>query len=404
MIEGRHGLAPKTAGVLAAAFALAGPVLAMAPLGMAPLLIATAVLATGAERLSARPWPRPPIAALMSLGALVAWCAVSLLWDIDPGDGARKLIDLIVVAASLMALLGLGGAMSPGQRRRCGLFLIGGLSIGLILLVIETAFDFPLYRLIKGDSDPKLADLVESKRAVDALPLLVWPAALALAALGKPRLGVFLAVVFAVTCTVWTASSATLGMAVALAILALAYWSIKAASRLLAATTILAFALIVPLSIIAYSHGGSVAHGLKRSGQHRLEIWHFAAEKTLEGPLFGHGFNASRVIPNGDAVSAFLAPGKPIIPLHPHDAFLQIWLELGLVGVVVAVLSLLSSLRAVEGWPKITARFALAGYAAALVVAGLAFGIWQSWWMATLAFSIVSCHALATDAPGENNA
>ena len=35
---------------------------------------------------------------------------------------------------------------------------------------------------------------------------------------------------------------------------------------------------------------------------------------------------------------------------------------------------------------------------AALVVAGLAFGIWQTWWMATLAFSAAACGTLAAGA------
>ena len=105
--------------------------------------------------------------------------------------------------------------------------------------------------------------------------------------------------------------------------------------RLLALATVLAFILIIPLSIVAYDKGGTTAHWLKHSGQHRVEIWHFAAERALEKPLFGWGFNASRYVPNGDAVSHFLPPGQSLIPLHPHDAFLQVWLEIGAVGAVI---------------------------------------------------------------------
>jgi O-antigen ligase len=396
MTDGRPGLAPATSGILATAFGLAGPVLAMAPRGMAALVIAAALLATGAEYVIRRNRPKLPRIALLSLGALILWCAVSLSWDIDPRDGLRKLLDLVLIAASLLALLGLSDGMSPEQRRRCGLALVGGLAIGLILLVIETAFDFPFYRMLLGNSDPKLVDLIESKRAVDALPLLVWPAALALAALGKKWLAILFVVIFGLACTRWTASSATLGMAVSLVVLALAFWSPAGAQRLLAAMVALAFVLVIPVAIMAYDHGGARTHQLKFSGRHRVEIWHFAAEKALERPLFGHGFNASRVIPNGDAVSAFQAPGKPIIPLHPHNAFLQIWLELGFVGVIAVATPLLLALRTIRRWPGHPARFAFAGYAAALVIAGLAFGIWQSWWLATLAFSAVACHALAS--------
>jgi O-antigen ligase len=89
-------------------------------------------------------------------------------------------------------------------------------------------------------------------------------------------------------------------------------------------------------------------------------------------------------------VSAFLPPGKPLIPLHPHDAFLQVWLELGAVGAAIVAGALLFALHNVGRWPAGVVRFTLPGYAAGMVVAGLAFGIWQSWWMATIAFSIAA--------------
>ena len=102
-------------------------------------------------------------------------------------------------------------------------------------------------------------------------------------------------------------------------------------------------------------------------------------------------------VPNDGEVSQFLGVGKPIIPLHPHNGYLQIWLEIGAVGVLIAGAMLLAMLRAIGGWPTKSARFALAGYAAALVVAGLAFGIWQTWWMATLAFSVAAFRIVATE-------
>jgi O-antigen ligase len=238
-----------------------------------------------------------------------------------------------------------------------------------------------------GNSDPKLADLVESKRSVDALPLLIWPACLALAVVGSAWAGAILAVAFAVACVKLTASSATLGMFISLLIFAATFASIKWVRRGLAGLTFAAFILVIPVAFLAYDHGGTHAHWLKRSAQHRVEIWHFTAGRILERPLLGWGFNASRSVPNGDAVSEFLAPDKPIIPLHPHNAFLQVWLELGAVGVAVVAALLLLGLNGIGRWQDERARFALAGYAAGTIVAGLAFGLWQTWWMATLAFA-----------------
>jgi O-antigen ligase len=380
------GLTPGAHRILTIAFALAPPVLSVAPLGMAPLMIAAGALAYGAERLQGGKWPGIPREAAAFIAVFIAWCAVSLILDIDPGSGARKLIDIVLAAASLLALLGLADRLNPDQSRRLSWTLVGGMFAGLVLLAIETLFDFPLYRAVMGNS-AKLADLVEVKRSADALPLLVWPACLALARIGRPWAGAVLAGLFAVACVKLTASSATLGMALSLVVFAACFASTTWVRRMLAALTVLTFASIIPLSLLAYDRGGTTAHWIKHSGQHRIEIWHFAAERILDRPLLGWGFNASRYVPNGDEVSHFLPPGQSLIPLHPHDAFLQVWLELGAVGAVIAGGILLLGLRAIGQWPAAVARFTLPGYAAGLVIAGLAFGIWQSWWMATLAFS-----------------
>jgi exopolysaccharide production protein ExoQ len=388
-------LASPTIAILIAAFALVGPVLSMAPLGVAPLLIAAAVIATGTERVWGGRWPSPPLAATLPAVALIVWCAVSLIWDIQPADGVRKLVDLAITLASLLALLGFAAAMDDGQQRQVAMALAGGVAVGLILLCIETGFDFPLYRAVMGSGDPRLIGGVEAKRATDALPLAVWPAALALVRLGKMWFGAALVVVFTGTCAVLTASSATLGMAVSLVILVLAMLSVVWTRRVLALAVILTFALIIPGSIYAYRAGASTSHMVKASGRHRTEIWDFAARKSLDRPLFGHGFNSSRSVPNDGEVSQFLGPGHPIIPLHPHNGYLQIWLELGAVGVLIVGAALLTMLRSTARWPTTSSRFALAGYAAALVVAGLAFGIWQTWWMATLAFSVAAYRIVA---------
>ena len=376
--------------ILTVAFALAPALLSVAPLGMAPLLIAAGVLAYSAERIQSGSWPRVPAAATTLFVIFLIWCALSLIWGINPASGARKLVDVALTAVSLLALLGLAARIGPKQNRHLCLALIGGMLIGLVLLAIETLFDFPLYRTVMGGRNPKLVDLVEAKRSVDALPLLVWPACLALARLNLAWLGALLAAAFTVACVKLTASSATVGMALSMAVFAACFLSTQWVRRLLALATVLAFILIVPLAIVAYDRGGTTAHWLKHSGQHRVEIWHFAAEKALERPLLGYGFNSSRYVPNGDVVSQFLPPGQSLIPLHPHDAFLQIWLETGAVGAIIVGAILLASLRATEHWRAGVARFTLPGYAAGLVIAGLAFGIWQSWWMATLAFSAVA--------------
>lgn len=395
-------MAPLTVMLLVIAFALAGPVMALAPLGMAPLLFAAAVLAVVSESALSGSWPWPPGLAILLSALFLAWCALTLFWALDPPSGARKLVDIAAIFVAALALLGLAKRMDLNQRDRLAGALAAGAVVGLVLLGIETAFDFPLYRLVMGGDNPKLNDLLLSKRSVDALPLLVWPAALALERLGRAWLGALLAIVFTAASFKLTAASSTLAMIASLAVLAVGWWRVSVARFLLAVGIVGAFALIVPGAIALYDHfgQGTALFGAfdkshQFSGGQRLEIWHFAAEKTLDRPILGHGINSSRFVPNDGAVSAFQPPDKPVITLHPHDGFLQIWLELGLVGVVLAAALLLAALGATRNGTQSANRFVLAGYTAALIIAGLAFGIWQTWWMATLAFDTVAFAALA---------
>jgi len=77
------------------------------------------------------------------------------------------------------------------------------------------------------------------------------------------------------------------------------------------------------------------------------------------------------------------------LPLHPHNGALQVWLELGAVGALVGaliVLVVVSRLTSEALTP--TARAAgLAAFATAAIEMSLSYGIWQSWWIATLWFT-----------------
>jgi hypothetical protein len=79
------------------------------------------------------------------------------------------------------------------------------------------------------------------------------------------------------------------------------------------------------------------------------------------------------------------------------------WLELGLPGAAAfAALALIGLAAAgrLPAWPRAAAAAALA---AALGVASLSFGIWQNWWLATLALAAAITTALlgGDEKPGQ---
>jgi O-antigen ligase len=95
---------------------------------------------------------------------------------------------------------------------------------------------------------------------------------------------------------------------------------------------------------------------LPGSHYHRLSIWNFTADRVAERPIVGRGLETSKVIPGNktrpDGIDAAL-------PLHPHNAALQMWLELGVAA-------------------------AAGCFVSATVFALISYGIWQSWWLPAL--------------------
>ena len=147
---------------------------------------------------------------------------------------------------------------------------------------------------------------------------------------------------------------------------------------------------------------------LPPSAVHRLVIWDFAAQRIAEKPLTGWGLEASRAMPGGQAqpdaatldrlnikASAqrqFLAlPHVGVMPLHPHNGALQLWLELGGIGALIGAALMLALGFAAS---RSAAPAVGAGILGSAAVTGmLSFGLWQAWWVASLLLAIV---ALAT--------
>jgi O-antigen ligase len=132
---------------------------------------------------------------------------------------------------------------------------------------------------------------------------------------------------------------------------------------------------------------GETADSFKISAGHRLLIWSFAGDRIAERPVTGWGLDSSRAIPGADDP---IRLGETWLPLHPHNAALQVWLELGAPG--AALFALLAAIvwRALASidWPPLFAAAAGASLTIAFIGCFATYGIWQEWWLGTLSFSL----------------
>ena len=86
----------------------------------------------------------------------------------------------------------------------------------------------------------------------------------------------------------------------------------------------------LPVEAIIASHGDA----LPPSWAQRLYAWRAAAQAGFECMPFGCGADAARALHATGAVVDIPGSAIPlsIMPIHPHNIFLQIWMELGAAG------------------------------------------------------------------------
>lgn len=392
---------PVTDRGLIALFALLGPVEAAAPRGLPVWLIVTAVVA--AVRLYAdrrtigldwlpRGWP----AWVAAVWLVLVWAGT--VWS-PSSRAVMTAVEVVYVALGALLTGAALGRMAEEARARLRRWFLWGLAAGLAIFALDIVFDYPLTRwLSPGIESPMQGNT--PKRSAGALALLAWPAASLLRTASGRRWAEGAAViVLAIAAEATGSRSAQFGLLIGIVVGGVALWSARATLRALAGALVVAFLGVVPLAgFVAHRTGLIDAEWLFASARHRVEIWGRAAGHVPDAPVFGHGIDASRaMMPYPGETSRFDSLTNGLFSLHPHNGFLQVWLELGAAGAALTVILLLLVLR---GIGRLDGRFrppALALFATGLFMANTAYGVWQAWWMAAYAAAALLMACAARD-------
>jgi O-antigen ligase len=332
--------------------------------------------------------------------ALALWAVASMAWSIaaPARPDFRSYASLeSLTAVKLVLQLALYGAfvaaslmLSRAAGARTSLVLAVGLLAVSLLLLAEAVFKAPLYQWIRaaaGQATRPDWAMRDVARVAYVLALLFWPAALRLDQAGL-RIGAgVLAAATVIGAYLLNADAPLAALAVSTVVFAaVRFWGRPA---LLAWVAGLALYFLVAPILAQFLGSGQIqaAPGDIRvaSWSIRLDIWRFAAERVQERPFFGWGLDAARMF-------------SPNIPLHTHNAAIQLWLELGAVGAALATLFwlwLASRIDAVEAHDRSLAAAAAACASAYLTIGALSFGVWQEWWLALGALAVAACAALA---------
>ncbi|MEM9733414.1 MAG: O-antigen ligase family protein [Pseudomonadota bacterium] len=370
---------------------LAAPALILAPKSM-PALVGTALLILGFAHapsgfrdvvrqqnvVTMRFWQWPPVgkALLGSYGLLVAWMYITLLYSPRPSSAFPDIIALVL--APLVASIFANEFVHLSKR-----VLVTGIIfavMALSLFIISENLGFTRIYL----SMPHAVYINGLNRPTTTAVLLLAPL-LVFCSLTERRKTAWLVMGFVLVSAAQALSEnqgsqlAMIGMLVAGFLLTLSRVWLALILGAMGVSLIL-FPLLLPHLETATQ---VLPAWLRQAANldHRFGIWNGYADLVAQAPFVGWGVEAHRHFGmiGFDLPEAF---GRQVN--HPHNLSLELWLNFGLVGVLLALICLFCLYRALRSLPLLEQVAGLQIIVVAYVYMMSSTAIMQGWWVATL--------------------
>ena len=343
-----------------------------------------------------------------SLTAFLGYALLSATWAAHPSITVEKACLGMLTAAAAMLMVGLLRQETRPNLVHMGEGVALGMLLGIGFLAIEVFGDQPiklaLYRALElRPADLKPADFFIWKdnylqgispedltRNMTDATLFLWPAVMAALGVwwrfGRVVAFVLLAVaVMTIMCS--KHASSQLALLVGFAAFALSCLSLRWAWRTMVVAWFGICLAVLPLVFLAHSAELHEAEWLYPSARHRVIIWNYTAEKTLESPWHGIGANQTYLL--GPSLEAQIPDFKsnPLartLSIHAHNIYLQTWFELGLVGALLLTAAGFFLLRAVRNLGPRLQPYAFATFASCAAMVSTSYGMWQVWLVTSL--------------------
>ena len=390
--------------------------------GIAPLFAVAAVFCLVLELWRNRAVPLMPGPVIYALAALVAWALVSWFWSLTPGESLKTGLSLAATFLGGAVLFATGARLGAREKRVFQNGIILGGAIGFPLIAFEFASDAwltqAMYGLVKRGTFNVYGDHTNVLNSgMAAAALFFWPWALVMRARFSTVVFVFAILAGSGLISLTYAEAVVLGFAVGAAVFIAAFARPRLILWVLGAVVVVGVLAAPMISGFLPNplQSGKYLSWLTPSAAHRILIWKNTVGHIELKPVLGGGFDTARGLystkdrvqykfPKEIAGEAYQVQYEPI-PLHPHNAVLQVWLELGAVGALIGLGLLLFILRAIDRTIKdrLCRAAALSMFATGLALSSISFGIWQSWWLSsillTAAYLISTLKPATGDAP-----
>ncbi len=384
--------APSEGGVLCGLAIITPITAALAPLliGVPGIAAATIILLHRfLHRTRLLPTPSHPFA-LTALG-LALWGCASALWSVNETQSLLAALRILAISCVLIVLLSAALNIEPEDSHNVGKFLAFGMLLGVLVTLLRTGAITAITIWINQE-EMAAHKLTALNRTASILAILVWPSVFCLTkSFGLLVAAAFLGITF-VAILLLGPTAPSLALALGACGFFVAWLKLRVATTLVCVSFVASIA-VIPFfpQLSPWATQFLIANVTDNTAEiHRFVIWQFAADHVLQRPFLGWGLDTARIFPGGDTelfvntTTEGVAVTAPAIPLHTHNAALQIWLELGAVGLLLWGTLFWLTIRHLGTNTRLYAAATIGTLSSALVVAHLCFGIWQGWWLATL--------------------
>lgn len=356
---------------------------------VAPRLVVWCLVPLGLLALLGRDCARTPlwVAASVPLWSGTLWL-VSVIWAAYPAEA----LQLAVERLPMLCGLSLCALTLPVLRESIwqkALPIFAWLSAAMVAMIwIETALNYPINRFYYTWSGQDSRMLIEAvlNRSLSAAVLLAVPALWILWARKHYLIAALYAAGLLAALAVSEASAAFAAALIGLLAFCAARFCAKFVQAGLAAAGSLALISFPWIAPFLFAHRPQWSYLQTPSTGGRLEIWDFVARAIQVRPELGYGFEATRFM----IFQTQQVYHKADTVLHPHNNVLQIWMEYGALGAILALAGWLFTVKHIQSAP------ALAWLSVALVMGLMSFGLWQSAWLSLLLLSAIYWRAAAT--------
>ena len=310
---------------------------------------------------------------------LFAWGLASAIWSEFPHIEKAPALALTAFVGAIVVLAPKKMSADDIKQYSRAICYLGIASA--VLFSVQFIFDFPIMRFFREDFRFGSAD-----GNITPIALLVYPIGIALFLEYRSKAAGFLGVgVLLIVIAMGPMFAATVAVCMA-SIMFIAAYFFPRQSIIVFFSILILYVVTSPVlhkEFVTVERSSQLPVSLNQTWVHRLGIWTFTSVNIAESPILGIGLRGSRYMGKGQILAG---TNLPAMSWHPHNAALQVWLELGIFGVLLVVAICLGMARLL--WrmrhERLFIAMSIASITTFTVISLLSFGLWQNWWHGTI--------------------